>query len=265
VKSLKQIIGACALAAVAATAVHADTLADIKQRGRVLIGIDLSFPPFGLMDGKMQPIGSDVSAAKMLAKDLGVKLEIVQLNGPNRVPYLLTNKVDMVISSFSITPERQKVIDFSLPYSSSESVVLAPKAVNIAKVEDLADKRIGVVRGNLQDKLLQPIAPKETRIVRFDDDAANVVALLSGQVDGIGASKELLPSITQRDPAKQVEAKVSIGIVPHGIGVRKNEPELLKWLDQWVKTNIENGRLNESFKQSVGYDLPPNMDQYVPK
>jgi len=264
-KFLKQFLGACALAAVAAGAVHADTLADIKQRGKVLVGIDLSFPPFGLMDGNMQPIGSDVSAARMLAKDLGVKLEIVQLNGPNRVPYLLTNKVDMVISSFSITPERQKVVDFSVPYSSSESVVMAPKAVDIAKIEDLAGKRIGVVRGNLQDKLLQPIAPKETRIVRFDDDAANVVALLSGQVDGIGASKELLPSITKRDPDKQVEAKVSIGIVPHGIGIRKGETALLAWVNDWVRTNIENGRLNQSFKDSVGYDLPADMDKYVPK
>lgn len=264
-KILKNLMSACLAATLGLTAAaHADALSDIKQRKKVLIGIDLSFPPFGLMDGNMQPIGSDVSAAKMLAKDLGVDLEIVQLTGPNRVPFLLTGKVDMVISSFTITPERQKVIDFSLPYSVSASSILAPKSVDIKKIEDLAGKRIGVVRGNLQDTLLMPIAPKGTQIVRFDDDASNVVALLSGQVDGIGASKELLPSITKQNPAKGVEDKLDITVLPHGIGIRKGETALLNWVNGWVKTNLDNGRLNASYKASVGFDLP-DMNQFMPK
>lgn len=243
---------------------HADTLNDIKQRKKILIGIDLSFPPFGLLDSKLQPIGSDVSAAKMLAEDLGVELQIVQLNGPNRVPFLLTNKVDMVISSFSITPERAKVIDFSVPYSVSESVVLSPQKVDIKDISDLAGKHIGVVRGNLQDTLLAPIAPQGTRIVRFDDDASNVVALLSGQVDGIGASKELLPSINKRSPDKNVEVKASIGIIPHGIGIRKGDDALLAWTNEWVKTNLANGRLSKSYEESVGFGLP-DMTPFMPK
>lgn len=264
-KWFKHMIGACLAATFAlGAAAHADTLADIKQRKKVLIGIDLSFPPFGLLDNKLQPIGSDVAAAKMLAKDLGVDLQIVQLNGPNRVPYLLTHKVDMVISSFSITPERAKVIDFSVPYSVSESVVMAPKNVDIKGIAGLAGKRIGVVRGNLQDTLLAPIAPKGTQIVRFDDDAANVVALLSGQVDGIGGSKELLPSIIKRSPDKGIEVKASIGIIPHGIGIRKGDDALLAWTNEWVKTNLANGRLNASYTESVGFGLP-DMTQFMPK
>lgn len=246
------------------TLANADTLSDIKQRKKVLVGIDLTFPPFGTLDSNLKPVGSDVSAARMLAKDLGVELEIVQLTGPNRVPYLLTNKVDMVISSFSITPERKKVIDFSLPYSLSESVILAPKAVNISKLQDLAGKRIGLVRGNLQENLLKPIAPEGMQTVRFDDDASNVVALLSGQVDGIGASKELLPNITKQNPAKQVEVKLSIGIVQHGIGIRKGDTALMNWTNQWVSTNLANGRLSASYKESVGFGLP-DMSQYMPK
>lgn len=261
----KMFLGALVTMLVATTTLaNADTLSDIKQRKKVLIGIDLTFPPFGLLDKNLKPIGSDVSAAKMLAKDLGVELEIVQLTGPNRVPYLLTNKVDMVISSFSITAERKKVIDFSLPYSVSESVVMAPKAVNISKLPDLSGKRIGLVRGNLQEKLLKPIAPEGTQVVRFDDDASNVIALLSGQVDGIGASKELLPSITKQDPAKQVEVKVSIGVVEHGIGIRKGDTALLNWTNKWVTANLANGRLSESYKESVGFGLP-DMSQFMPK
>ena len=254
---------ALTLATICASA-SADTLSDIKQRKKILVGIDLTFAPFGYMDASMKPVGSDVSAAKMLAKDLGVDLEIVQLTGPNRVPFLLTGKVDMVISSFSITAERKKAIDFSLPYSVSESVILAPKAVNITKLQDLTGKRIGLVRGNLQESLLKPIAPEGVQAVRFDDDATNVAALLSGQVDGLGGSKELLPNITKQNPEKQIEVKLSIGVVQHGIGIRKGDTALLNWTNQWVSTNLTNGRLSNSYKESVGFPLP-DMAQYMPK
>jgi len=246
------------------TVARADTFSDIKERKKLLVGIDLTFPPFGTLDSNLKPVGSDVSVARMIAKDLGVELEIVQLTGPNRVPYLLTNKVDMVISSFSITAERMKVVDFSLPYSLSESVILAPRSVSITSVQDLAGKRIGLVRGNLQETLLKPIAPETMKVVRFDDDASNVVALLSGQVDGIGASKELLPAILKQNPDKQIESKFGFGVVQHGIGIRKGDTALLNWTNQWVRTNLANGRLSESYKESVGFPLP-DMTQYFPK
>lgn len=261
----KKIICAVAIALIGLSSVaHADTLSDIKQRKKILVGIDLTFAPFGYMNASMTPIGSDVSAAKMLAKDLGVELEIVQLTGPNRVPYLLTKKVDMVISSFSITPERKKVIDFSIPYSVSESVILAPKSVNVTKLQDLAGKRVGLVRGNLQETLLKPIAPEGMQSVRFDDDASNVVALMSGQVDVLAGSKELLPNIVKQSPEKQIEVKLSIGVLPHGIGIRKEDGTLLEWTNNWVTTNLKNGKLSASYKEAVGYPLP-DMNQFLSK
>jgi polar amino acid transport system substrate-binding protein len=86
-KKAKIFLSALAVGLIAmSTLASADTLSDIKERKKVLVGIDLTFPPFGLLDSNLKAVGSDVSAAKMLAKDLGVELEIVQLTGPNRVP-----------------------------------------------------------------------------------------------------------------------------------------------------------------------------------
>jgi polar amino acid transport system substrate-binding protein len=170
-----------------AQAAHADALADIKARKKVLIAIDLGAPPFGMTNAKLEPQGSDVETARLLAKDMGVELEIVQVTGPNRIPFLMTGKADMVISSFSITPERQKVVAFTQPYGASQFVVAAPKGENIKGLNDLVGKRVAVVRGNMQDSLLTPLAPKGTNIVRFDDDATVTAAIISGQVDALCA------------------------------------------------------------------------------
>src|ERR1044072_1559229 len=71
---------------------HADTLDEIKKAGKIRIAIDTAIPPFGMTDDKMQPTGSDVDLARLLAKDLGVQLEIVTTTGPSRIPMLQTNK-----------------------------------------------------------------------------------------------------------------------------------------------------------------------------
>src|SRR5713101_3527607 len=103
-------------------AAHADTLDDIKKAGKIRIAIDLAIPPFGMTDDKMQPTGSDVDLARLLAKDMGVELEIVTTTGPTRIPMLQTNKADIVVSTLSITPDRAKVIDFSVPYADHADV-----------------------------------------------------------------------------------------------------------------------------------------------
>lgn len=239
-----------------AQAAHADTLNDIKQRKKVLIAIDLGAPPFGMTDAKLQPQGSDVDVARMLAKDLGVELEIVQVTGPNRIPFLMTNKADMVISSFSITPERAKVVAYTNPYGASQFVIAGPKQVAIKGMNDLAGKRIGLVRGNMQDTLLTPLAPKGTALVRFDDDATVTAALMSGQVDALCTPNSLAAAIGKQNPDKQIETKFAIKVIPYAIGLRQNDPELMKFLNSWIAANLKNGRLSDSYQRWVGSALP---------
>ena len=102
-------------AAVIAPLAQADLLDDIRAAKKVRIAIDLGVPPYGMTDSQMKATGSDVETARLLARDLGVELEIVQTTGANRIPFLQTGKADIVVSSLSVTPEREKVIDFSVP------------------------------------------------------------------------------------------------------------------------------------------------------
>src|SRR3546814_12876932 len=92
-----------------------------------------------MVDGDAKQTGCDIDSAKLLAKDLGVKLEVVPVTGPTRVQFLRTNKVDVIMASFSITDERKKVIDFSEPYGVVPVVVGGPKAVKVRSEE----RRVG--------------------------------------------------------------------------------------------------------------------------
>jgi polar amino acid transport system substrate-binding protein len=248
-----------ALLALGATA-QADTLDDIRKAGKVRIAIDTAIPPFGMTDDKMQPSGSDVETAQLLARDLGVQLEIVTTTGPTRIPMLQTNKADLVVSTLSITPDRAKVIDFSIPYADHPSVVAALKTLQFGSYADLAGKKVAVVRGTTQDTDLTREA-KGAQLVRYEDDATMALAFASGQVDILATARSLLPAISKKNPARTLESRIVMSTFYLAVGMRKNEPKLKAWVDNWVKTNLQNGKLGAIYKKWHGVDIP--VDQLL--
>ena len=258
----RRLIAGLALAALSLSfsPVHADTLDNIKKAGKVRIAIDTAIPPFGMTDDKLQPTGSDVDTAQLLAKDLGVTLEIVTTTGPTRIPMLQTDKADLVVSTLSITAERAKVIDFSIPYADHPSVVASLSTVPLKEIADLAGKRVAVVRGTTQDSDLTKQA-KEAQLVRYEDDATMALAFASGQVDILATARSLLPAISKKNPARTAESRITMQTNYLAIGMRKNEPALKAWVDGWVKTNLQNGKLGAIYKKWHGVDIP--VDQLL--
>lgn len=256
---LRPILGAAfAVLAVFAfgAAAQADTLDDIRKAGKIRIAIDLAIPPFGMADDKMQPAGSDVDLARLLAKDLGVQLEIVTTTGPTRIPFLQTNKADLVVSTLSITPDRAKVVDFSIPYADHPSVVAGLKTATIKGMSDLDGKKVAVVRGTTQDADLTRQA-KGAQLIRYEDDATMALAFASGQVDIIATARSLLPAISKKNPARTLEPKITMQTNYLAIGMRKDEPKLLAWVNDWVRTNLQNGKLIAIYKTHHGIDIDP--------
>src|SRR6476659_8567176 len=165
----RRAVGAFLLAAVAASTVStsgasAASPEEIKGRGKLLVGVLTDYPPFGGTDAQQQPAGYDADVAKLLAKALGVQLELVPVTGPNRIPYLLTNKIDVLIATFGITAERSKQVLFSNPYSTLTIYVLGPKSLNIKTPEDLKPVTISVARASTQDTAITAIAPPGTSL-----------------------------------------------------------------------------------------------------
>jgi polar amino acid transport system substrate-binding protein len=249
-------IVASALALFVVFHAQAQTLDQIQKRGKVLVGVDLTTAPFGFTDAQLKPTGVDVEVAGLIAAGLGVPLEIVPVTGPNRIPYLLTNKVDLVVSTFSITPERARTISFSNPYAATQIVLLSEKAKKLEKPADLAGKSVAVVRGTVQDTQLTLVAPKETVIRRFDDDATAATALLSGQVEAIATGSVIGNELVKRGAQKQLELKFVLTQSTYSIGIRKGDPELLHWLNTTLYYYRLNGALAKVHEKFIGGQYP---------
>lgn len=233
-----------------------DLLAAIRSNGKIRVALEFGRPPWGFKDSQLKMTGSDMESAELLARDLGVKLEIVEVTGPSRVPFLQSSKADIVLSTFSITPERLKVIDFSAPYASAVQFIAAPKSMNVKSLADLNGKRVGVTRATTGDVEITKIAKERgIEVVRFDDESTNMTALASGQVDIVVQEPATIAAVAQRNPGRQIEAKFILTQFAVGIGLRRNEPALKAWLDQWVKGHMADGKLNAIYRKFHGSDL----------
>nr|WP_246669142.1 transporter substrate-binding domain-containing protein [Ancylobacter sp. TS-1] len=237
----------------------ADALATIEANKVIRIAVPQDFPPFGSVGADMAPKGYDVDVAKLIAEKLGVKLELVPVTSANRIPYLQTSKVDLVISSLGKNAEREKVIDFSIAYAPFFNGVFGPADVAVKDAAGLAGKTVGVTRGAVEDLELTKIAPADTTIKRYEDNNGTISAFLSGQVDVIATGNVVAAAILARNPPKKPEIKFLIKNSPCYIGLNKNEPALLAKVDAIIGAAKKDGALDAISEKWLGTKLPAEL------
>jgi polar amino acid transport system substrate-binding protein len=256
----RHLCWACVVAALLALTLsfpaYADRLQDILDKGVVRIGVPIDVPPFGFTDENQEPVGLDVDLAGMVAKELGVELELQQITSINRIPFLMTDKVDVVIAIMGATPERAKQIMFTSPYASLYIGVFGPKDLPVTSAETIGDYSVGVPRGTTQDISVSEMAP-DANIVRFEDDATTAAAFLSGQVDLFGTANILVQDMVKKDPSLDLVNKFVIRTSPAHMGVRHGEFNLLRWLDTFIFYSKMNGSLEELHQKWLGEDMKP--------
>ena len=234
----------------------AQTVEDVKKKGKLVVGMLVDFPPFGILNSSNQPDGYDADVAKLLAKELGVAVEIVPVTGPNRIPFLLTNKVDALVASLAITPERAKQVLFSKPYSAASIVLFGDTKVKVSGPAEMKGLRIGVARASTQDIAVTKAAPEGTQIRRFDDDASAMQALLSGQVDAIGCSVQVAAEIAKRAPAGRLEQKFQLLQQNMAVALRPGQDQLAAAVNAAIDKLIANGELGKLYQKWIGAELP---------
>lgn len=247
------------LIAASAAPALADELDDIMKAGVIRIAVPQDFAPFGSTGSDMQPQGYDIDTARLIAKGLGVKLELVPVTSANRLPYLETHKVDLIISSLGKSAERAKVIDFSAAYAPFYSGVFGPPNIQVTKPEDLAGKTVGVTRGALEDLAITKLAPPTATIERFEDNNTTVSAFLSGQVQLIATGNIVAAAILAKNPPVKPEKKFIITDSPCYVGLNKDEPRLLARVNAIILTARKNGALDAISRKWLGVGLPTDL------
>jgi polar amino acid transport system substrate-binding protein len=257
IRLLTAVAAAAGLALAVASPASAD-LQDLLNAGKVRIGVPVDVAPFGYVDENNQPAGLDIDVARMVAEALGVELELTQITGANRVPFLATDKLDLVISAMGATPERALQVAFSSPYSALSIGVFGPEGIAITGPDEIGSHTIGVARGTTQDIELTALAPNAT-IQRFEDDATAAAAYLSGQVDLFATANIVAQDLSKKHPDKGFEAKFIIRFSPTHIAFQQGNPELGRWLDTFVFYNKLNGKLDELSRKWLGTALPEDL------
>lgn len=265
--TVKLCLMACTLAIVAfvhTAPVRADTLDDIAKRGVLRVAVPQDFAPFGSVGTNMQVEGLDIDVAALLAKKLGARLELVPVTSANRIPYLQTNKVDLVISTLGKDAERDKVIDFSQPYSPYNNSVFGPANVKVDGPADLAGKTVGVARGTFQDLLLTKSVPATATVKRYDDNNGMIAAYVSGQVPLIGTGDFVATKLASMMPANAPNRPVIKYVIQESscrVGLNKNEPKLLAKVNAVLTDAKKNGELNVIVQKWLHVPLPQQVAQ----
>lgn len=245
------------IVAIAAPLAHADQLADILEAGTLKVAVPENFPPFGSVGKDLEHEGYDVDVAALIASDLGVELEVVPVTSKQRIPFLTSGKVDLVISSMGANPERAKSIWFSSAYAPFFSGAFAAADVDIDSMEGLSGLKVGVTGGTLEDLELTDDAPADAEIVRFGDNAATITAFTSGQVDVLVTGNVVAAKVGADNPELGLESKFIIKDSPAFMGVKSGEMNLLQWVNVFILHKTLGGELDTLSTKWFGEPLPP--------
>jgi polar amino acid transport system substrate-binding protein len=224
--------------------------ANIKQRGRWNIGVKCDVPPFGYINVKGQNAGFDVEIARWFAKYAFGKPSRVNFTcapTPAREPLLTTDRVDLVISTFTYTPDRDTRIDFSRPYYKATGRLLVPNDGPVQKLSDINGKTIATTSGSVYDRWMKNCF-KDAKPLVFDSFTNAVLAFRGGRADAVMWDDTGVLGIATSDQTVKLTGDAFLQ-APYGIGIKQGNTALKKWVD---------ARLNLMKKQDVFINILKN-------
>jgi polar amino acid transport system substrate-binding protein len=167
----------------------------------------------------------------------------------------MTGQVDMLAAVLGIFADRQKVVLFSRPYCNNDTIFIGKADVSVKGWGDMSGLRVGVPRGTPQDVALTKASPKGATIQRFDEDATTVQALVSGQVDLIGAASTQLGNVAKVAGAGKFDQKFVVARAYNAFACRQGDRDLATALSGFVAKNLANGQIPALFKKWIGTNL----------
>lgn len=226
------------------------TLDEIKESGSIKIGVFSDKNPFGYVDENGEYQGYDVYFAERLAKELGVEVEYVSTEAANRVEYLKSGKVDIILANFTVTAERAESVDFALPYMKVALGVVSPDSALITAPEQLNGKKLIVTKGTTAETFFTENYP-DIELVKFDQYTEAYNALLDGRGDAFSTDNtEVLAWALQNEG-------FSVGIESIGNldtiapAVSKGNETLQNWINETIVALADEQFFHTDYKETL--------------
>lgn len=210
------------------------TLDEIKESGKIVIGVFSDKAPFGYVDENGEYQGYDVYFAERIGKDLGVEVEYVSTDPASRVEYAATGKVDIILANFTVTEERAQQVDFALPYMKVMLGVVSPDDSLITDVEQLDGKTLIVVKGTTAETYFEKEHPDVT-LQKYDEYADAYNALLDGRGDAFSTDNTEVLAWALSNPGFTVGIDALGNADTIAPAVQKGNTTLLDWLNDEIE------------------------------
>lgn len=240
---------------------RARTLQDIKDSGTLVIGVFSDKKPFGYVDENGDYQGYDVYFARRLAQDLGVELKLVSVDAPNRVEYLTSAKVDIILANFTVTPARAEVVDFALPYMKVTLGVVSPDSALITTPKQLAGKTLIVSKGTTAETYFAENHP-EVRLLKFDTYTEAFNALLDGRGDALSTDNTEVLAWALENPGFTVGIESLGSLDTIAPAVQKGNDTVRAYIDEEIKAlaaeNFFHADFDATLKDVYGEAVNPD-------
>lgn len=242
----------------------ARTLEEIKESGKVVIGVFSDKKPFGYVDEEGKYRGYDVYFGDQIAKDLGVEVEYVPVEAASRVEYLKTAKVDIILANFTVTDERKEQVDFALPYMKVALGVVSPESKLITSPGQLNGKILIVSKGTTAETYFTENYP-DVKLLKFDQYSEAFQAFQDGRGDALSTdnTEVLAWAIENKGFKVGIDALGNQDTIAPA--VQKGNEELLVWLNEEIKTLGEKQFFHENYEATLKpvYGDAANADNLV--
>lgn len=245
----------------ALAASRARTLQDIKDSGTLVIGVFSDKKPFGYVDENGDYQGYDVYFARRLAQDLVVELKLVSVDAPNRVEYLTSAKVDIILANFTVTPARAEVVDFALPYMKVALGMVSPDSALITTAAQLAGKTLIVSKGTTAETYFAENHP-EVRLLKFDTYTEAFNALLDGRGDALSTDNTEVLAWALENPGFTVGIESLGSLDTIAPAVQKGNDTVRAYIDEEIKAlaaeNFFHADFDATLKDVYGEAVNPD-------
>lgn len=224
--------------------------AEVAQRKRWNIGVKCDSPPFGYIDVTGKNAGFDIEIAKWFSRfafGRDNRVTYTCVTTPAREPALNTGRVDLVIATFTYTPDRDTRIDFSRAYYKATGRLLVRNDTTIRSLADLANKGVATTSGSIYDRWLKNCF-KSTRVLVTDGFTNALLAFKDGRAETLMWDDTVLVGIAATDPNLKLTDDLFLPL-PYGIGIKQGNDAMKRWVDS---------RLNIMSKRDAFYPILKN-------